>query len=45
MSIDVTIRGTGTKVKQCLVNGKESRDGFLRATDEGRQEVTVNLAE
>ena len=41
MNLHVTIRGIGTKVQSCLVNGKESRDGFLPATSEGHQEVTI----
>ena len=45
VNLAVTIRGTGTKVKQCLVNGQESRDGFVPATDEGHREVTIILAD
>jgi len=45
MMIDVTIRGSGTKVKELLVNGKASADGFLAAQDEGRKAVTITLAD
>jgi glycogen debranching enzyme len=44
MNLDVTIRGTGTKIKQCLISGKESRDGFVSATDEGHKAVTITMA-
>jgi hypothetical protein len=45
MNPDLTIRGTGSKVKQCLVNGQESRDGVLPARDAGHREVTIILGE
>jgi glycogen debranching enzyme len=45
MMIDVTVRGSGTKVKELLVNGKSSADGFLAAQDEGREAITIILAD
>ena len=45
MTIDVMIRGTGTKVKQCLINGKESRDRRLAAQAEGSQKVSIVLTD
>ena len=41
MSIDVTIRGHGTKIKEILVNGKPSDKGLLPATDEGHKSVAI----
>jgi hypothetical protein len=41
----VTVRGSGTKMKELLVNGKASTDGFLAAQDEGRKTVTIILAD
>jgi hypothetical protein len=43
MMIDVTIRGTGTKVKQCLVNGKAAESHRLSAQAEGPQKVSILL--
>jgi glycogen debranching enzyme len=43
MIIDVTIRGTGTKIAQCLINGKETRDRRLSAEAEGPQKVSIFL--
>ena len=45
VNLAVTIRGAGTKVKQCLVDGQESKDGFVPATDEGHREVTIIMAD
>ena len=45
MIINVTIRGTGTKVKQCLINGTEAADNRLVAHVEGPQEVEILLSE
>jgi glycogen debranching enzyme len=45
MMIDVTIRGTGTKVKQCLINGKEARDHRLPAQTEGPHNVSILLTD
>ncbi|MGA2501560.1 MAG: hypothetical protein ABSH20_27790, partial [Tepidisphaeraceae bacterium] len=41
MIIDVTVRGSGTKVNELVVNGRTSADGFLAAQDEGRKTVTI----
>jgi hypothetical protein len=43
MTLDITIRGAGTQVKQCSVNGRESTDRFLPATEVGRQQITITL--
>ena len=45
MNLDLTIRGTGTTVKQCLINGKESRDRRLAAQAEGSQKVSIVLTD
>jgi glycogen debranching enzyme len=41
MTLDVTVRGGGTKVKQLLVNGQEAKDGLLGAAGEGRKQVVI----
>jgi len=43
MVLDVSIHGTGTRVTQCLVDGQESRDGFIPANHEGRRSVAIGL--
>jgi len=43
MNLDLTIRGTGTKVKQCLINGREVKDGLLGAGGVGRNQVVITL--
>jgi glycogen debranching enzyme len=43
MILDVAIHGTGTKIKQCLVNGRESKDGFVAASGEGHQRIVVTV--
>jgi hypothetical protein len=43
MTLDITIRGTGTQIKRCLVNGRASADRFLAATEVGRQQITITL--
>jgi glycogen debranching enzyme len=43
MSISVTIRGTGTRVRQCLINGKDAGDHRLPAGAEGPQDVVIVL--
>jgi glycogen debranching enzyme len=45
MNLDLTIRGTGTTVKQCLINGQEVKDGLLGADGEGRKQVTITLSD
>ena len=46
MTIDVMIPGTGTKVKQCLINGKESRDCRRSCPEaEGSQKVSIVLTD
>jgi hypothetical protein len=45
MIIDVTVRGSGTKVNELVVNGKTSADGFLAAQDEGRKTVTIIMGD
>ncbi len=43
MNLDLTIRGTGTTVKQCLINGREVKDGLLGAGSAGRKQVVITL--
>jgi glycogen debranching enzyme len=45
VNLEVTIRGTGTKVKQCLINGKEAGDHRLPARAEGPQKVAILLTD
>ncbi|MGA2257739.1 MAG: hypothetical protein ABSG53_24010 [Thermoguttaceae bacterium] len=41
MTLDVTVRGNGTRVKRLLINGQEVKDGLLGAAGEGRKQVTI----
>ena len=43
LRLDITIRGTGTTVRRCTVNGQDSRDGFVAAPQTGLQQVTIAL--
>ena len=43
MTLDVTIHGAGTKIKQCSINGQESNGRFVPATGMGRQQITITL--
>jgi glycogen debranching enzyme len=45
MNLEVTIRGTGTHVRTCLVNGQKSNDGFVPVTQQGRQQVIITVGE
>ncbi|MGC8638506.1 MAG: MGH1-like glycoside hydrolase domain-containing protein [Isosphaeraceae bacterium] len=45
MIIAVTIRGSGTKVRQCLINGEVSADRRLPANAEGPREVAIVLGD
>ena len=45
MIIDVTIRGTGAKVTQCLVNGKEAVDRHLATQTGEPQNVAILLSD
>jgi glycogen debranching enzyme len=45
MNLDVTIGGTGTMVKQCLINGREVKDGLLGTGDTGRKQVVITLGD
>ncbi len=41
MNLDLTIRGIGTTVKRCLINGGEAKDGLLPADGAGRKQITI----
>ncbi|MGA2066538.1 MAG: glycosyl hydrolase family 65 protein [Thermoguttaceae bacterium] len=43
MNLDLTIRGTGTAVEQCLINAREAKDGLLGAAGEGRKQITIGV--
>lgn len=43
--IDVTVRGSGTKVKQLLINGQEARYGLVGTASEGRKLVTIIVSD
>jgi hypothetical protein len=45
MTLDISIRGTGTNIKQVLVDNKESADGFLAAQDEGHRTVSITVGQ
>ncbi len=45
MVLDVSLRGTGTRITKCLVDGQESRDGFIPANRAGRLKVSIELAD
>jgi glycogen debranching enzyme len=45
MNLDLTIQGTGTTVKRCLINGQEVKDGLLGAVGEGRKQVTIIISD
>jgi glycogen debranching enzyme len=45
MDLDLTIRGTGTKVGQCLINGREVKGGLLGAGGVGRNQVVITLSD
>jgi hypothetical protein len=42
-NINVTIKGTGTKVKTCAINRKDSSDPFIPCSAQGRQEVLLTI--
>ena len=44
MDLRVTIRGSGTKVKECMVNGQSSKVPFLSGSQAGRQHVVIVLS-
>jgi trehalose/maltose hydrolase-like predicted phosphorylase len=44
MRLDITIRGSGTKLQEMLVNGQKLDTGLLAADREGRQEITIRVA-
>jgi len=43
MALDITVQGNGSKIKQCVINGKEAADGFLPADGEGRKVVSITV--
>lgn len=43
MRLDVTVRGTGTQLKQCSIDGKESKDGFLAVQGEGHKKIILTV--
>ncbi len=42
--LDVAIRGTGTKVTHCTVNGKDAHDRMIPAEATGRQAIAITVA-
>ena len=44
MDLDITVRGTGTKVRQCVINGQASEIPFLDASNDGDQHVVLVLS-
>ena len=45
MALDITIEGTGATVKQCRVNGKETKDRFLPVDTDGRKVVAITVGD
>ena len=45
INFDLAIGGTGTTVKQCLINGRAVNGGLLGADGEGRKQVTITLSD
>ena len=43
MRLDITISGSGTKLRKCLVNGAAAADGLLDAAATGRQQVSITV--
>jgi glycogen debranching enzyme len=43
MALDITVQGNGAKIKQCRINGKKTKDGFLPADGEGRKVVAITV--
>lgn len=43
LRLNVTVRGTGTKVKQCLIDGKASKEGFLAVQEVGHKKIVLTL--
>ena len=43
MALDITVEGNGAKIKQCRVDGKETKDGFLPVDGEGRKVVAITV--
>ena len=44
MDLMITIRGSGTKVTECTINGQASEIPFLDASEDGRQHVVIALS-
>ncbi len=43
MALDITVEGNGAKIKQCRIDGKETKDCFLPVDGEGRKVVTITV--
>jgi glycogen debranching enzyme len=43
MALDITVQGSGSKIKRSAINGKETADCFLPADGEGRKVVTITV--
>jgi len=41
MLLKITIQGTGTKIKQCTINGKNAATAFVGVTKTGRQDIVI----
>jgi hypothetical protein len=44
MDLTLTIRGSGTKVTECTLNGQATEIPFVNASEDGRQHVVIVLA-
>ena len=43
MRLKITIHGTGTKIKDCTVNGKIAATAFVGVAETGRQDIVIVL--
>ena len=43
MYLNITVRGTGTKIKSCTINGKNPGTAFVGVAQTGRQDVVIAL--
>jgi glycogen debranching enzyme len=45
MNVNVTVRGTGTRIRQCLIDGQHVKDEVLHIGGDGQKQVTIVVGE
>jgi glycogen debranching enzyme len=45
MALDVTVSGSGSKIKKSTINGRDVKDCFLPADGEGRQVISIAVGD